>query len=118
MRRALFVSACVVAAGCVTSHMQRLDPDVRPARAPDSIVVLEEAPDKPYTVIARIETKADAVFKSYDDLRAKLVDEAAQVGGEAVIVGPESKETNFIILPTGMFPNEQKKLAGDVIIFD
>jgi hypothetical protein len=45
--------------------------------------VLEEAPEQPYTVIARIETKADAVFKSYDDLRAKIVDEAAQVGGEA-----------------------------------
>jgi hypothetical protein len=86
--------------------MQRLDQDVRPARAPDSIVVLEEAPEQPYTVIARI-----------DDLRAKIVDEAAQVGGEAVIVGPESKETVFLILPTGMFPNEQKKLAGEVIVF-
>ena len=117
MGRALFVLVSIVAAGCVTSHLQQLDPDVRPARAPDSIVVFEQAPEQPYTVIARVETTAEAVFKGYDDLRAKIVDEAAQVGGEAVIVGPESKETTFLILPTGMFPNEKKKLSGEIIVF-
>ena len=117
MGRALFMSVCVVAAGCVTSHMQRLDPDVRPARAPDSIVVFEEAPEQAYTVIARIESQTDTVFKSFDDLRAKIVDQAAELGGEAVIIGTESKETRFIILTTGMFPSEKKKLAGEVIVF-
>jgi hypothetical protein len=57
------------------------------------------------------------VFKSFDDLRAEIVDQAAQLGGDAVIVGPESKETEFIILTTGMIPSEKKKLAGDVIVF-
>ena len=117
MRRALFVCLCVVAAGCVTARTQRLDSDVRPARAPESVVVFEEAPERPYTTIARIESHSDAVFKSYGDLRAKIIDEAAQLGGEAVILGPESKETNFLILTTGMIASEKKKLAGEVIVF-
>jgi hypothetical protein len=81
-------------------------------------VVLEEAPDKPYTVIARVESKTDAVFESFDDLRTEIVDQAAELGGEAVIVGPESRETDFIILTTGMIASEKKKLVGEVVIFD
>ena len=119
MRPALFVfvSVCVLAAACVTSKMQRLDPQVRSPRAPESVAVLEEAPSRPYTVIARVESKADNVFRSFDDLRANIVDQAAQLGAEAVILGPETTETNFIILPTGMIPSEKKKLAGEVIVF-
>jgi len=97
--------------------MQRLEPDVRPARAPESVVVLDQAPARPYTVIARVQSTADNVFKGFDDLRAKIVDQAAQLGGDAVIVGPEKTETSFIILPTGMFPSETKKLAAEVIVF-
>ncbi len=117
MRRALLVSVCVVAAGCVTSRMQRLDPDVRPPRAAESIVVFDDAPNRPYTVIAHIDSQVGNVFQSFDDLRARIVEQAAELGGEAVIVGPESKETTYIILTTGMFPSETKKLAGDVIVF-
>jgi len=117
MRRAIVVCLCVVAAGCVTSHLQRLDPTVRPARTPDSVAILEGAPDQSYTVIARIQSQTDTVFKGYGDLRAKIVDQAAQLGGEAVIMGPESKETTFLILPTGMIPSEKKKLEGEVIVF-
>jgi hypothetical protein len=80
-------------------------------------VVFEAEPERPYTVIARVESKADAVFQSFDDLRAEIVEEAAELGGEAVIVGPESRETDFIILPTGMIASERKKLAGEVIVF-
>jgi hypothetical protein len=57
------------------------------------------------------------VFKSFDDLRAEIVGQAAQLGADAVIMGPETKETEFIILTTGMIPSERKKLAGDVIVF-
>ncbi len=58
-----------------------------------------------------------ALFKSFDDLRAEIVDRAAHLGGHAVIVGAESKDTEFIILTAGMIPSEKKKLAGDVIVF-
>jgi hypothetical protein len=50
-------------------------------------------------------------------LRAEIVGQAAQLGADAVIMGPETKETEFIILTTGMIPSERKKLAGDVIVF-
>jgi hypothetical protein len=117
MRRALFMCLCLVAVGCVTSKTLRLDPDVRPARAPESVLVFEKAPEQPYAVIARVESQANVVFKGFDDLRAEIVGQAAQLGGDAVIVGPESRETEFIILTTGMIPSEKKKLAGDVIVF-
>lgn len=117
MRRALCTSLCVMAAGCVTAQTHRLDPELRPARAPESVVVLEETPGQPYTVIARVESRTNAVFESFDDLRAKMRDQAARLGGDAVIVGPETRETEFIILPTGMIPSEKKRLAGEVIVF-
>jgi hypothetical protein len=40
------------------------------------------------------------VFKGFDDLRLRLLDQAAQLGGDAVIVGPESTTAEFIILTT------------------
>ena len=117
MRRALFMCLCVFGAGCVTSQTLRLDPDVRPARAPGSVLVFEKAPEQPFAVIARVESQANAVFKGFEDLRAEIVEQAAQLGGDAVIVGPESKETEFIILTTGMIASEKKTLAGNVIVF-
>ena len=117
MRRVLFVSLWVVVAGCVTSRVQRVDPDVRPAHPPDSVVVLEGALDQPYAVIARIESRTNAVFESFDDLRAELIGQAALLGGQAVIVGPETWESELIILATGTVSSEKKKLAGEVIVF-
>jgi len=97
--------------------MQRLDPLTRPPRAPESVAVLDLAPGRPYTVIARVESAVDNVFRSFDDLRARLREQAAQLGGDAVIIGPETSETNFIILPTAMIPSETKKLTAEVIVF-
>jgi hypothetical protein len=81
------------------------------------VAVLEEAPEGPYTVVARVESHTDTVFKGFKDLRAEIVDRAAQLGADAVIVGPEVKETEFLILTTGIIPCETKKLAGEVIVF-
>jgi hypothetical protein len=79
--------------------------------------VFEEAPGRSYTVIARIKSQTGNVFEGFDDLRAKVINQAAQLGGEAVIIGPKSKETEFIILTTGMIPSETKKLSAEVIVF-
>jgi len=88
-----------------------------PARAPESVLVFEKAPEQPYSVIARVESIAGNVFKGFDDLRLRTIDQEAQLGGDAVIVGPESTTTEFIILTTGMIPSGTKKLTGEVIIF-
>jgi len=80
--------------------------------------VLEEAPDCPYTVIAHVESKSDAIFRGYDDLRRKLVEEAAELGGDALILGPEESDHQPIFLVTGMIMSEKKALEADVIVFD
>jgi hypothetical protein len=81
------------------------------------VVVLEEAPDQPYAVIARIESQTNAVFESFDDLRAELIEQTARLGGQAVIVGPETRESELIILATGTVTSEKKRLTGEVIVF-
>ena len=118
MGRPVVALVGVLAAGCVSASVHRLDQDLRPPCAPEVIEVLEEAPDCPYTVIARIESKSDAVFHGYDDLRRKLVAEAAELGGEAVILGPEDSDHQPIFLVTGMIMSEEKTLEAEVIVFD
>ena len=63
----------------MTSQTLRLDQAVRPARAPESVLVLEKAPEQPYSVIARVESKAGNVFKDFDDLRLIAIIEQADV---------------------------------------
>jgi hypothetical protein len=107
----------LLAAGCVSASVHRFDQDIRPPRPPEMIEVLEETPEKPYTVIAHIECQTDAVFHGVDDLRRKLVEEAAELGGDALILGPASTESQPIILTTGMIMSEEKTLEAEVIIF-
>jgi hypothetical protein len=107
----------LLAAGCVSASVHRLDQDIRPPRPPDVIEVLEETPEKPFIVIAHIECQTDAVFHDVDDLRRKLIEEAAELGGDALILGTETTCDQPIILTTGMIMSEQKSLEGDVIVF-
>ena len=118
MRRFAVAFVGLLAAGCVSASVHRLDNDIRPPRPPDGIEVLDETPERPYTVIAHIECQTDAVFHDVDDLRRKLIDEAAELGGDALILGPESTESQPIILTTGMIMSEEKTLEADVIVFD
>jgi hypothetical protein len=118
MGRLVIAFVGLLAAGCVSASVHRLDQDIRPPRPPDVIEVLEETPETPYTVIAHIECHTDAVFHDVEDLRRKLVEEAAELGGDALILGPESTESQPIILTTGMIMSEQKRLEADVIVFD
>ena len=53
MRRVLAVTVCLLVVGCVSLKAQRLDAVVRLARTPESVAVLAEEPDQPYTVISR-----------------------------------------------------------------
>jgi len=117
MLRLLLLSLCILAVGCVTSQVQRLDPNFRSARSPDSILVFDEEPEQSYGVIARIESQTGNVFENVDDLHTNIIKQAALLGGDAVIVGPETKETEFIILMNGMLPSETKKVSAEVIVF-
>ena len=114
---ALGIVLLLIAAGCVSANVRHLDDVARPARSPDSIVVLLDKPQQHYTVIATIEARGETLFDSFDDLRRKLIAEAALVGGDALIVGPESAEWSFIHHPTALIRSDRKRLNAEVIVF-
>ena len=118
MRQWLRVSICTLAVGCINTNVQRLDHAVRPARSPESVTVLLEKPQQPYTVIAIIESNAETVFDSFDDLRSEMVAKAAQLGGEALVLGPESTDSEFIFTGTAMIKSDTRHLTGEVIVYD
>ncbi len=95
-----------------------MDHAARPARSPDSVTVLLERPQQPYTVIAVIESNGKTVFDSFDDLRNEMIAEAAKLGGEALIFGPESTDSEFIFTGTAMIKSDRRNLTGEVIVYD
>jgi hypothetical protein len=118
MRTWLGISACLLAAGCVSTSVQRLDLTARPARPPDAVTVLLEAPPRPFTVIAVLESRGETVFDGPADLRKKMLLEAARLGGEALILGRESTDSEFVFTGLGMIQSDRKRMTGVVIAFD
>ncbi len=118
MRKWLGVSICILAAGCINTSVQRLDHSVRPVRSPDSVTVFLEKPHRPYDVIAVIEANAETVFDSFEDLRRAMVEEAAKLGGEAVILVSESTDSEFIFTGNAMIESDQRNLVAEVIVFE
>jgi hypothetical protein len=68
-------------------------------------------------VIARVESSYEGALKGFEDLRREMTTRAAQLGGDALILGPESKKTGVIFVPTPIY-FDKKKLTGEVITFD
>ena len=118
MGRFVTVLLGVLAAGCVSASVQHLSQGLRPPCLPEAIEVLEEAPECPYTVIAHVESRSGAIFHSPDDLRRKLVEEAAELGGDALILGSVTTYDEPIFVATGMVMSQEKRLEADVIVFD
>lgn len=117
MKLALAFSIAFLAIGCVSVDVERLDDTPRPEGSPESVLVLSEEPDRPHTVIAVIESKTGAIYQGYDDLRQKLLVEAARLGGDAIILGAEGKESTMLITATGQIHSDEKKLTARVIVF-
>lgn len=118
MRQWVGVSVCIFAVACINTSVQRLDHAVRPARSPDSVTVLLEKPQQPYTVIAVIESSTETVFDSFDDLRNEMIAEAGRLGGEALILGRESTDSEFIFTGTAMIKSERRRMTGEVIVYN
>lgn len=117
MRASIAVLACLLGAGCASTHVQRLDESVRPAREPETVAVLTEAPQRPYTVIAVIASKSGSAFDSFHDLRREMVAQAAKLGGDALILGPEATDEEFILTGTAMIRTEERRIRGQVIVY-
>jgi lipopolysaccharide export system protein LptA len=82
------------------------------------VTVLLEKPQQPYTVIAVIESHTETIFDSFDDLRKEMIAEAAKLGGEALILGPESTDSEFIFTGTAMIQSDKRSLTGEVIVYE
>src|SRR5688572_17849399 len=82
----------VAAIGCLyRTDTLRFDQAVRPATIPDSVRVLGQEPTQPHTVVALISVSSGFPWTGgYDRYAWKLAEEAAKLGGQAVLVGPES----------------------------
>ena len=117
MRSVFAILIALLAIGCASVDVERLDDIPRPQRSADAVSVLMEEPDRPHTVIAVLESKTGSVFEGFDDLREKLVAEAAKLGGDAIILGDEGKEGTMLITATGQIHSDQKTLTGKVIVF-
>jgi len=117
MRGWMLGGLCLVATACVSTKVQLVDQSVRPARSPDAVGALQQAPQQPYTVIAEIESRGESVFDSFGDLRNALIAKAAELGGDAVILGPQKTDEQFIFNGTTLVKSERRRLSGKVIVF-
>jgi hypothetical protein len=118
MRRALpALWLVLLTAGCISTSVERLDQAPQPARAVDSVTVLAQAPDRPYTVLAVVTARGATVFDSFDDLRARVVADAAALGGHAVILAPGTTTWTPIFNTVGFVRSEERRLVGEVIVF-
>jgi hypothetical protein len=118
MRPLLTIPVCLLAVGCINTNVQLLDHAVRPAQLPDSVAVLSETPDQPYAVIAVVKASSSTAFDSFADLRDRLIAEAAMLGADAVILGPESKTSTPIFNTVGFVMSERKALEAEAIVYE
>jgi hypothetical protein len=117
MRNWLVVLACLLTVGGYSTRVTRLDDVVRTPSGLESVTVLEEAPARPYTLIAVLEAKTETVFDDFDDLRRDMVKEAAELGGDAIILGPKDTDTSFIHTGIVMIRSDEHRLVGQVIVY-
>lgn len=109
--RAVSLFLVLAAAGCslYRSDTLRLDPAVRPPTAPDSMRLLGQEPAQAYRVVALVSVSNDwALGADYERLIWRMAQQAAKLGGQALLVGAES-------LTHG---NDQTTLTGKVLVFD
>lgn len=101
--------------GCTSADVLRLDQLLRPQTHPDSVRLIAQEPQQPYTVIALVSVRSDPLLASQDDARKRLLKEAARLGGDAVLLGAGSLTR---VGTGGEYGGSQLLLTGKVIVFD
>ncbi|HEY3279051.1 MAG TPA: hypothetical protein VGJ83_00950 [Gemmatimonadales bacterium] len=101
--------------GCTHADVLRLDHVLRPQTRPDSVRLIAQEPTEPYTVIALVSVQSDGTMIHTGDARARLLKEAARLGGHAVLLGNGSLTR---IGTGGEYGGTQQQLTGKVIVFD
>lgn len=108
LARLLPVAALATLACITNADILRLDPMPRPPTHPDSVQLIGQEPNRPYAVIAIVSTQSG--FGS-DLIRARLIKEAARLGGHAVLFDISS------LTRVGGDDGERQQLTGKVIVF-
>jgi len=110
LSRFIPVAVVLAAAGCLYhTKVLRLEPEPRPPTPVESVRVLGQEPEQRYTVIAFVSVSPDLAFRANDErLSRRLAQEAAKLGGDAVLLGAESFGQ----------AGERRQLTGKVIVFD
>jgi len=99
--------------GCARVDVLRLDQAIRPQTQADSVRLIAQEPQQPYTVIALVTVRSGATSAQSDQKR--LLKEAARLGGDAVLLGIGS----LTFVPTGgENGGTRRQLSGKVIVFD
>jgi hypothetical protein len=101
--------------GCTNADVFRLDPMLRPQTHPDSVRLIAQEPQLPYTVIALVSVRSDGFLFVEGDARKRLLKEAARLGGDAVLLDAGSLTR---VSTGGESGGSQVQLMGKVIVFD
>ena len=115
LSRVVPLAVVLTAIGCTRADVLRLDPMLRPQTHPDSVRLIAQEPQQPYTVIALVSVRADRLLGSQGDAQRRLLKEAARLGGDAVLLGTGSLTR---VGTGGEYGGSQLQLTGKVIVFD
>jgi len=121
-RIAILIILVSILSGCITADFIRLDSEIRAETNPEQIEVLVEDPERPYKVIAMIEVSDEGWDFYLEELKDRMVIETAALGGDAVIIGIESRDSGTIFTPMGaggfIGTNlKEKRILGKVIVY-
>jgi flavin-dependent dehydrogenase len=82
----MLLIALAVLPGCTSIEVTYIDPAHRPEAEAAAVRVLREEPLRPYKVVARFQFRDKGWNFSREQLDQRIRTEAAQLGGEAVLV--------------------------------
>jgi hypothetical protein len=116
--RLIPLAAVLAVVGCKSGgDVLRLDTTPRPETHPDSVRLIAEEPRQPYTVIALVAvTRGDGfLFIGRKPARTRLLEAAARLGGDAVLLGTGS--LTRVTTGGGEYSGSTLQLSGKVIVF-
>jgi hypothetical protein len=113
------IAMAALLCSCVSADVLRLDNTIRPPTDLTAVELLLEEPSREYVAIALINVTDQGWGMRLDDLRKRLVSEAAKLGGDAVILSHQEDASGSIIVPVGQMwmasSVTEKKLIGKVV---
>jgi hypothetical protein len=104
LARVLPVAAVIGLLACTAADILQPDQTVRPKTSPQSIRLIAQEPAQPYKVVAIVSARGD-------DPRARLIKEAARLGGHAVLLD------NGSLTRIGGDDSSTQQITGKVIVY-